>query len=152
MLQQDPPLEKVQAVRSVTKSNVSTATPYTPAEVVHIDCHTDPITLEDVVLWGDILQAFDDALHIRHKSRVVPFLKGPDLKPLEPHRIAAIKDEVLDVIIADLVTRPEASTIQEMPSVTPQSPPPEGPSQENTAIRRNPVYGLVETALENYTH
>ncbi|KAG0059489.1 hypothetical protein BGZ89_000367 [Linnemannia elongata] len=143
----DPPLEKVQAVRSVTKSNVNTATPYTPAEIVHIDCHTDPITLEDVVLWGDILQAFDDALHIRHKSRVVPFLKGPDLKP-----IAAIKDEVLDVVIADPVTRPEASTMQETPVVIPQSPPPEGPSQGNTAIRRNPVYGLVETALENYTH
>ncbi|KAG0042487.1 hypothetical protein BGZ90_009379, partial [Linnemannia elongata] len=66
--------------------------------------------------------------------------------------IAAIKDAVLDVIIADPVTRPEASTIQETPAATPQSLPPEGPSQENMAVRRNPVYGLVETALENYTH
>lgn len=80
MLPQDPPLEKVQAVRSVTKSNIGTSTTFTPIEVVYIDCHTDPNTQEDVVLWDDILQVFDDALHIRHKTRVVPFLKGSDLR------------------------------------------------------------------------
>ncbi|KAK3833168.1 MAG: hypothetical protein J3R72DRAFT_424951 [Linnemannia gamsii] len=76
--------EGVQAVRSVTKSNVGifpTSSPTIPTDVVHIHCHLDPDTQKEFVLWEDVLQAFDDALHIRDKTRVLPFLKGPDYRP-----------------------------------------------------------------------
>ena len=79
MLQGDPPQEHVQAVRSVYKSQIGTTTAPSPIDIVQVDCHLDPITQKDVVLWDDIQQLFDGALHIRHKSRMVPFLKDADL-------------------------------------------------------------------------
>lgn len=38
------------------------------------------MTNKDVVLWDDILQAFEDALHVRHQAMIVPFVKGSDLR------------------------------------------------------------------------
>lgn len=72
----------VQAIRSVPRTHPPTTstTPTTPDHVFYIECHKDPVTNKDVVLWDDILQAFEDALHVQHQARVVPFDKGSDLR------------------------------------------------------------------------
>lgn len=79
MLQEDNPQEHVQAIRSVDKSiRPNAVTPATPDEIYHVDTHPDPETQKEIVLWDDILQAFGNAVQVRHKTRVVPFLKGRD--------------------------------------------------------------------------
>ncbi|KAF9129433.1 hypothetical protein BGW39_004157 [Mortierella sp. 14UC] len=101
MQQPDPPQGLMQAFRSVCQTHSLTSTAFTDPKnrVIHIDCHLDPVTQEAFVLWDDIQQVFDDALYICDRTRVVPFLKGSDFKTLEPHRIAAVPDVVLDVIV-----------------------------------------------------
>ncbi|KAK5820680.1 hypothetical protein F5H01DRAFT_378071 [Linnemannia elongata] len=136
IIQGDTPQAQVQAFRSVDKSILPSTVPLaTPEEAIHIDTQLDPETQKEVVLWDDILQAFKNADLVRHKTRVVPFLKGKDFTILQPRRIAAIPDAILDVII-------DTSVIDSK----------ETPSDATSAVRRNPVYGLVETAMENYTH
>lgn len=75
------PQEKVQAIRSVDKSISPNSVPLaTPEEIYHVETLVDPDTNKDVVLWDDILQAFENAVQVRHKTKVVPFLKGKDLR------------------------------------------------------------------------
>lgn len=79
MILQDKPQEHVQAIRSVDKSiRPNAVTPATPDEIYYVDTHPDPETQKEIVLWDDILQAFDNAVQVRHRARVVPFLKGRD--------------------------------------------------------------------------
>ncbi|OAQ29893.1 HCP-like protein [Linnemannia elongata AG-77] len=103
--------------------------------------------------------AFEDALHMRYNSRVVPFLKGADLNPLLPYRIAAIPDVVLDIVVRSNHVCTEPALPLEKESETPPMS-----RQEQTAktdistinttstTRRNPVYGLENAAMENYSH
>ena len=73
-----------QAVRPVSKSILdshSSSFPPPGGPIVYVDIHKDPGIPKGIVLWDDIRLAFDDALHIRHKARVVPFLKGADYNP-----------------------------------------------------------------------
>ncbi|KAF9105339.1 hypothetical protein BGX29_000203 [Mortierella sp. GBA35] len=100
-MEEDVP--NVQALRSITKSSLNSSSNPKPATtaIAEVDIHTDPLTLKGFVLWEDILLAFEDALHVRHKARVVPFLKGSDLRSLEPRRIAAFPDTVLNVVVPD---------------------------------------------------
>ncbi|KAG0372972.1 hypothetical protein BGX24_012332 [Mortierella sp. AD032] len=88
---------------------VPASSPPTPTDMVHIDCHLDPDTQKEFVLWDDILQVFDDALHIRDKTRA-----------LEPRRIAAVPNAVLDIVVPEPPTSRDASSIQATPSVTPR--------------------------------
>lgn len=81
MLQDDS--QTLQAVRPITKDSIDSPHPSTPGKTVFIEVQLDPVSHKPVVLWGDVVQAFEDALHIRYNSRVVPFLKGADLKPYE---------------------------------------------------------------------
>jgi hypothetical protein len=79
------PQDKVQAFRSVNKSIPPNAVPpATPDEIYHVDTLIDPETQKEVVLWDDILQAFKHAEHVRHKTRVIPFQKGKDLRMYVP--------------------------------------------------------------------
>ncbi|KAF9900454.1 hypothetical protein EC991_007317 [Linnemannia zychae] len=80
------------------------------SEIIHIDYRMDPISMKKIVLWGDILLAFEDAVHVRHNSRVLPFLRGPNFQVLEPFRIEAMPDVVLCVVIRDPLNQEEAST------------------------------------------
>ncbi|KAK5820679.1 hypothetical protein F5H01DRAFT_411899, partial [Linnemannia elongata] len=193
------PQEKVQAIRSVDKSISPNSVPLaTPEEIYHVETLVDPDTNKDVVLWDDILQAFENAVQVRHKTKVVPFLKGKDLRILLPRRIAALPSIVLDVVVDTSVTDNDsvASPQAREPEFQPVSPhdgstvkvevasndatstpsaasPPIAtnatfmpnaisslvnessssvPSAAISSVRRNPVYGLVETAMENYTH
>lgn len=81
MLQGDfQPQELIQAIRSVEKLlSPSSILPPHPDEIFYVECQPDPETQKPVVLWDDILQAFDDAVQVRHKAKLVPFLKGKDL-------------------------------------------------------------------------
>ncbi|KAG0063512.1 hypothetical protein BGZ90_002616 [Linnemannia elongata] len=68
MLQGDPARQEqqqqqqVQAIRAVNKDLPPTSiTPARPEEVYYVDTHPDPETRKPVVLWDDILQAFENA-------------------------------------------------------------------------------------------
>ncbi|KAK3817144.1 MAG: hypothetical protein JOS17DRAFT_758409, partial [Linnemannia elongata] len=110
----------VQGFRSVHKSlsPSTTSIPIDSPEVVHIDCYTDPDTLEDFILWEEIQQAFDGALSVRHNTKVLPFVKGKDYRALEPRRIEAAPDVVLDVVVGDeRVTTTDAATMDMIASL-----------------------------------
>ncbi|KAF9271596.1 hypothetical protein BGZ88_005885, partial [Linnemannia elongata] len=82
MLQADITQEHVQGFRSVHKSQPPStiSVPLNSPEVVHIDCYTDPDTNKDFVLWEDIQQAFNEALYVRSRAKMLPFAKGKDLR------------------------------------------------------------------------
>jgi hypothetical protein len=84
MLQGDPAIlsqNLTQAVRSVEKSlPLDSIPPASPGEIFHVDTLVDPETQKEIVMWEDILQAFDNAVQVRHKTRVIPFLRGKDLR------------------------------------------------------------------------
>lgn len=64
-----------QALRSVYKRSSATLASELPeSEIVHIDIHQDP-TGKDIILWEEILGAFKGADNVRHKTRVLTFLK-----------------------------------------------------------------------------
>lgn len=71
----------LQAVRPISKDSIDSPYPSTPGKTVFIDLQLDPVTHKLVVLWSDVVQAFEDALHIRYNSRIIPFMKGADLNP-----------------------------------------------------------------------
>ncbi|KAF9275645.1 hypothetical protein BGZ88_002234 [Linnemannia elongata] len=192
MTQGDDSQEQVQAMRSVDINLAPSAVPpATPDEIFHVDTQLDPETQKEVVLWDDILQAFRNVVQVRNKMRVVPFLKGKDLRILEPRRIAAVPNIVLDVVVdsplmdkgftslqvqqpaLQAVLPQDGSTIkvevapQDIISTSSATSTPiittatstlnatsvfSVPSSATSAVRRSPVYGLVETAMENYTH
>ncbi|KAF9142353.1 hypothetical protein BG015_000947 [Linnemannia schmuckeri] len=156
------PQELTQALRSVERHlSPSSIPPANPDDILYVDCYLDPETKKTIVLWEDI--PFSNALQIRQGARVIPFLKGPDFRNLEPLRIAAMPNVVLDVVID--------SPSVNMESVSPRNVPeklmPVLPQEEETTdnnylvrqevnatptVRRNPVYGLEETAMDNYSH
>jgi hypothetical protein len=71
------PQQQIQALRSVDKTiPPNSVLLATPDEIIHVETHPDPVTQKEIVLWDDILQAFDNAVGVRHKTMVVPFLKG----------------------------------------------------------------------------
>ncbi|KAG0281040.1 hypothetical protein BGZ95_007240 [Linnemannia exigua] len=154
----------VQAMRSVHKSlPPNVIAPATPEEIFYVDCQTDPETQRQFVLWDDIVQAFDNAVQVRNKARVMPFLKSVDFKILEPRRISAVPNTVLDVVV---VGEQVDSDVTPSKSITKESVPmllqkeTENmdkdvaviPESATCTVRRNPAYGLVEAAMENYTH
>ncbi|KAG9068837.1 hypothetical protein KI688_011123 [Linnemannia hyalina] len=152
----------VQAVRSVNKDQApSSIAPTQPEDIFYVDCHTDPQTQKPVVLWDDILQAFDNAVQIRDKARVVPFLKGDDFRNLEPRRIAALPSTVLDVVVngpsvdtkvASSLPGSMQEEVKEMWSdkdvVASQST----TTPSTSTVRRSSVYDLENIAMENYNH
>ncbi|KAG0373375.1 hypothetical protein BGX24_011773 [Mortierella sp. AD032] len=78
----DSPPVHVQAFRSVHKTQKpsTTSAPLDSDDVTLIDCHSDPYTNKDFILWEDIQQVFDEALFVRDKTKMVAFLKGPDYR------------------------------------------------------------------------
>ncbi|KAF9294109.1 hypothetical protein BGZ88_004429 [Linnemannia elongata] len=178
MTQEDPPSppqELVQALRSVDKnlqpSSIPPVNPNNLDYILYVDVHTEPETGKKVVLWEDILQAFGDAVQVRNKAKVASFLKGSDFRTLEPRRIAAMPNIVLDVVVDPLSTIKEGSSLKNT-SMEPVSVSLQGGRDEDEdedeksdkkddvdqdspatpTVRRNPVYGLEEAAMENYSH
>lgn len=74
--------ERVQGFRSVYKSeqHSTTSAPLDSTNITHIDCCTDPDTNKDFIFWEDIQQAFDQALFVRNKTKMLPFVRGKDYR------------------------------------------------------------------------
>ncbi|KAG0060130.1 hypothetical protein BGZ89_012534 [Linnemannia elongata] len=107
-----------QALRSVYKRSSATLASELPeSEIVHIDIHQDP-TGKDIVLWEEILGAFKCADNVRHKTRVLPFLKDERFNTLMPLRIAAMPKTVLDVYILPVDTNSHSSVSTNTPDPT----------------------------------
>ncbi|KAG0048372.1 hypothetical protein BGZ90_007652 [Linnemannia elongata] len=151
MTKEDDPQECVQTLRSVNRSlPPSSIPPPSPDDIFHVDTIVDPNTQKRVVLWDDILQVFEDAVQAQHN--------------LEPRRIAAIPNTVLDVIVADPSADMEAVSPANGPKETASVPRlreeigdrttlvmPTQETTSNSAIRRNPIHGLENTAMDNYS-
>ncbi|KAG0199434.1 hypothetical protein BGX33_011651, partial [Mortierella sp. NVP41] len=93
--------EGCQAVRPLYKNGLSAITGGEPtdADIVFIDTHPDQISGMEMILWDDIEATFRDAIHVRHYTRVLAFLKDRNYSTLIPRRIATLPDAVLEVIV-----------------------------------------------------
>ncbi|KAF9132026.1 hypothetical protein BGW39_000957, partial [Mortierella sp. 14UC] len=89
-----------QPIRSININNLLSPPPR-PEEIVHVDTYTDPDTNKDFMLWEDICFVFYNALYVRHKTRAISFMRGPDFNTLKPFRIAVIPGEVLDIVVGN---------------------------------------------------
>ncbi|KAF9900239.1 hypothetical protein EC991_007692 [Linnemannia zychae] len=136
--------EHVQGFRAVHKSyKPSTVTYVDPDDIIHIDCFTDPDTHKDFILWDDIQQAFEEAQFVRHKTKMLPYLKGSDYRPLEPRRIAAVPGVVLDVVVGgdlEALTKVASPQQQLFPKELPQSPKP--PQKEHVLAQSPSIYNV----------
>ncbi|KAF9908258.1 hypothetical protein EC991_010098 [Linnemannia zychae] len=103
--------------------------------VVHIDIHLDP-SGKEIVLWDDILVAFKSAVHVRHNTRVLSFLRDKQLNIIEPRRIAAVPSATLDVYIEGNITQERRGTAMTY-SASPHTLPPR---------KRDPEYDPQEQA------
>ncbi|KAG0276433.1 hypothetical protein BGZ95_007540 [Linnemannia exigua] len=131
MHQPDASQTGVQELRQVyINGPAATATTVTASEVVLVETHMDDTTGKEFVLWGDILMAFKHALHVRHGSKVLAYLKGPGYKTLDPPRISAVTGAILDVYV-----EVDPMAIVEAPVATSQSP-----VQTITSPKREPLY------------
>ncbi|KAF9279737.1 hypothetical protein BGZ88_012569 [Linnemannia elongata] len=152
----------VQAVRPVSKINLDPSA-VTPAPTENFKCRSNPATGEYFVLWEEILDVFTNARYARHEATVVPFMKDANFVTLMPLRIEAVPGAVLDIVVDSPLVRPEAAIQQTTIADTPKEAKVQDTFQEDTTLklasspasnapRRNPVYGLVETAMQNYSH
>ncbi|KAF9919023.1 hypothetical protein FBU30_011185 [Linnemannia zychae] len=153
MTQGDPLHPLVQAVRPIYKNSSS---PTTAVPVSYIVVHHDDSSNRNIVLWDDVLQAFKDALHIRHGAVIIPFLKGSDFKNLDPPRFAAIPNVTLDVIIDSPLIETAPMLIQNhiqaaTYAATKESLQQKDSTADNLPLRRHPA-GDIEAAYHNYTH
>ncbi|KAF9120582.1 hypothetical protein BGW39_011262, partial [Mortierella sp. 14UC] len=164
--------ENIQAVRRVYEID-HLNTPASLSKIFHLGSHFDEVSGKDIILWDDVQAAFKDVVHVRSGTKILPFLKGRNFKNLDPLRIAAVQGITLDVVIAGPLVRSESSleheasitTSSEKLSVkTLQETLPRTPQEDDIVIhgaqpivtaatvRRNPAFGLVEEAMQNYTH
>ncbi|KAK3824262.1 MAG: hypothetical protein J3R72DRAFT_528789 [Linnemannia gamsii] len=89
----------IQAVRRVYE-NEQPVSNSAPTGITHLVCQPDASSGKNILLWDDVLDAFkEDVIHIRSGTVVLPFLKGPGFKKLDPLRIAAVPGATLDVVI-----------------------------------------------------
>ncbi|KAG0379307.1 hypothetical protein BGX24_000930 [Mortierella sp. AD032] len=161
------PEERVQAIRSVNRNIPPTeVSPARPEEIYYVDCQVDPVTQKEFILWDDILQAFENGVHVRNKAKIVPFLKGPDYRVLEPRRIAPAPNTVLDVIVRDQLTDSKPSSHQVVSKdngvllpLSPQEKQEEEKEEEklieDVVVSQNVTatlrfYGLEEEAMNNH--
>ena len=72
--EQDEEQERVQVLRAVYNDDAYSVTEMPESETVKIECQLDDDGRE-VILWEDILLVFDNILHVRHGTKVLPFLK-----------------------------------------------------------------------------
>ncbi|KAG0044418.1 hypothetical protein BGZ90_008774, partial [Linnemannia elongata] len=157
---------QVQTVRPVSKDSLDSPI-ITPSPTLQFDCHSSPATGKSFILWDDIRLIFTNALYVRHETKVVPFMKDAEWMPLQPLRFAAVPGAVLDIVVDSPLVSLEAALLQTTIADTPKEATvqdtPQEITQEDTTLylttfpvsnapKRNPVYGLVETAMQNYSH
>ncbi|KAF9327804.1 hypothetical protein BGZ91_001282 [Linnemannia elongata] len=165
MTQDEPlslPQEPRQAIRSIEKTlPLSSIPPANPDYTFYVDCHLEPDTQKGFVLWEDILSAFNNAVRVQRGAQVVHFLKGSDLRTLEPRRIAAVPNTVLDIVVDTPLAKMEASQPRNIfeESVSRLMQEDEESDRSSIAsldimttcnVSRNPAYSLEE--MGNYSH
>ncbi|KAK3832019.1 MAG: hypothetical protein J3R72DRAFT_238936, partial [Linnemannia gamsii] len=97
----------MQAVRCINE-NGQPSSEATASDIIHIACYPDPALGKDIVLWDDIVAAFKaDVVNVRTGTYVLPFLKGPNFKNLDPLRIAAVPGVTLDVVVKNQLGKQE---------------------------------------------
>ncbi|KAF9079071.1 hypothetical protein BGX23_005135 [Mortierella sp. AD031] len=117
------------------------------SETVKIECQLDDDGRE-AILWEDTLLVFDNALHVRHGTKVPPFLKDLNFRALDPLRIAAIPDAVLHVT----VERQPITTEDEIDDEAPLSKKPLSEDPVITVTLPGSEYGILEVATPDYTN
>ncbi|KAF9129789.1 hypothetical protein BGW39_003829 [Mortierella sp. 14UC] len=88
-------------VSSTSREGVQAVRLPSQGKTIDIATHKDSTTGQEVVLWSDITLVFRDALYLQYGTKAIPFLKGADLKTLDPLRIAAVQGATLDVVVDD---------------------------------------------------
>ncbi|KAG0257969.1 hypothetical protein BGZ95_005091, partial [Linnemannia exigua] len=88
-----------QAVRIINRAGQTVNGHSAPSEILYIDCNHDIVSGKTVILWDDVLGVSKKVVHVRDGSKILPFLKGSDLKTLDPLRIAAMLEKTLDVVV-----------------------------------------------------
>ncbi|KAF9932450.1 hypothetical protein FBU30_008153 [Linnemannia zychae] len=131
-------------------------------KTVHIVTNYDSTINKEIVLWEDILMVFPNAVYLQDGTKVLPFLRGPDFKMLDPLRIAAVPGIILEVVVNEQTVDDIKKKCNGLPPYTSQnskncSPLQASPQYNSIALnppstRRNPAYGEIEVAMENYTH
>ncbi|KAF9336198.1 hypothetical protein BGZ91_010117 [Linnemannia elongata] len=144
----------VQGIRRVYESGPSSSS----SETMYLVCHPDPSLNKNILLWDDILTVFSGAVYVRYGATVIPFAKGPDFKNLDPLRLVSIPSVTLDVVVRDPWIEKDLSMDSHQQAL-PDSPMEddgahsiEDSNATTAAVRRNPVGGFVEEAMQNYTH
>ncbi|KAF9908004.1 hypothetical protein EC991_010352 [Linnemannia zychae] len=100
--------ELLQTVRPVHKNNLF---PTIYAPVVHVVINIEPDG-KKIILWDDILQAFKDADHARHGSKILPFLKDSSYNQLRPLRFNAVPNAILDIVVDGQFTSTDPPPVQ----------------------------------------
>ncbi|KAG0278539.1 hypothetical protein BGZ95_003762 [Linnemannia exigua] len=172
-MENEPP--QVQAVRPVNKDSLDSVADSRPtSKIMYFDCNVDPTTKKGFILWDDIRLAFSDALYVCHQAKVVPFMKGIDFMPLQPLRIPATPNVVLDIVVDGPLVHTEAAVSQGSSQTPVQDKEMKASVQRKAKVQkevsdnatttaiitkvktatagRNPEYGLVEAAMQNYNH
>ncbi|KAG0279091.1 hypothetical protein BGZ95_002277 [Linnemannia exigua] len=149
----------LQAARQASEKD-SLAEETAASRVSHLPYHADSSSGKDVILWADILKVFNNAIYARSGTVILPFLKGPNFKNLEPLRIAAAPGITLDVVVkSQMIEKELSSKRQEALSLMHQDNDSNASANSiptlcnaNTTIGRNPAFGSEDTAMGNYTH
>ncbi|KAG0376435.1 hypothetical protein BGX24_007761, partial [Mortierella sp. AD032] len=156
--------ELAQAIRIIHKDQPpSSIPPPGPDDIFYVDCHVDHESKKPFILWDDILQSFQDVVQVRHKARLLPFMKGPDFRTLEPRRIAALLNAVLDIVLGNPLATTDviSSRVLKQELLSPTSQREEREEKDKDSIvlrdvnttaspRRNPAYSLENEAMDKY--
>ncbi|KAF9932233.1 hypothetical protein FBU30_008655 [Linnemannia zychae] len=149
--------ERVQAMRSIIPSGPTGAPVSGISGVVYVACYLDT-SGKEVILWEDIQMAFKGALHVRHDLMILPFLKDNNLRTLDPYRIAAVPDAILDVVVdipkdphvhlEPKASRPVSTLVGAQPRRNPALSPIDTAELTNNAL----TFRTLQYVPENYIH
>ncbi|KAF9349180.1 hypothetical protein BGX26_012504 [Mortierella sp. AD094] len=87
----------LQEIRPIYRDALGTITPW--LKTINIDFRIDSKSDRYVVLWNDVKVALKTPLHVFHEDTAVSFLTDENLVFLQPLRILAYPDVVLDVVL-----------------------------------------------------
>ncbi|KAK5809843.1 hypothetical protein F5H01DRAFT_414916 [Linnemannia elongata] len=92
----------------VTKTRRPGHTPSQQNKAVHIAAQFNISFGSEVFLWSNVLVDFRGLPYLQHDTKVIPFLKGNDLRDLDPLRLACVPKVTLEVVLGDVHTEPGA--------------------------------------------
>ncbi|KAF9904917.1 hypothetical protein EC991_002217 [Linnemannia zychae] len=142
---------KMQAVRRINENQNSTSEAVTavavPLDIIHVAYYQDPSTGKDIIIWDDILDAFKaEVVHVRSGTFVLPFLKGPDFKKLDPLRLTAVPGATLDVVIRNQPNEQELS-MRSLQNALPDTP--QESFSKSSSAKKAPTVASVATTADS---